>query len=143
MNTNGDQNPLEDDTFDPPPWVEALLDLVATCIEPHVPMGSLGYWTSTEEDLFEVVVYPTPVEFVGGAVDGGVGIPGFSLEVHTLQAGFERVDGIDWQAHSFGDHDLDGHHISITGIFQGQEVWLRVLAEPPDDVEPGLLLDTS
>ncbi len=143
MNKNGDQHPLEDDGPDPPAWVETLLDLVANCIEPHVPMGPLGYWISTEEGVFELVVYPTPVEFVGGAVDGDVGIPGFSLDVQAIQAGFERIDGLDWQAHSFGDHDLDGPHISISGIFQGREVWLRVLSEPPDDIEPGMLLDTS
>jgi hypothetical protein len=36
-----------------------------------------------------------------------------------------------------------GQHISIEGTYQGHLVWLRVLAEAPDDEEPGLTLDTS
>ena len=32
---------------------------------------------------------------------------------------------------------------TVEGAYQGHHVWLRVLAEAPDDEEPGLQLDIS
>jgi hypothetical protein len=111
-------------------------------MEAHSPMGALG-WRYHEEDLVELVVYPTPVELVGGEQDGTIVIPGFSLDVQALQAVFERVTALDWHAQDVGPDDEDGPHISLEGTYQGHAVWLRVLAEAPDDEEPGLKLDTS
>jgi hypothetical protein len=70
-------------------------------------------------------------------------IPGFSLDVQALQAIFERVTALDWHAQDVGPDDDDGPHLSLEGTYQGHAVWLRVLAEAPDDEEPGLKLDTS
>jgi hypothetical protein len=106
-------------------------------------MGPLAYGYRLEEDLLELIVYPTPVELVGGAVDGAVVIPGFSLDLHMLSAVFERVDALHWQAHSLGPYDLEGPYLSLEGIYQGHHVWLRVLSAPPEEAEPGLRLDTS
>ena len=106
-------------------------------------MGPLEYGYRLEEDIVELIVYPTPVELVGGAVDGAVVVPGFSLDLQMLPAAFERVDALHWQAHSMGSYDLEGPHLSLEGIYQGHHVWLRVLSEPPEEAEPGLRLDTS
>ncbi len=127
----------------PPTWLADLVDSVSACIEAHSPMGPLEYWYSTEEEITELIIFPTPVELVGGAVDGAVVVAGFSLDLHTLQTAFERLDAVYWQAHSLGFHDVEGPHLSLEGIYQGQEVWLRVLSEPPEEAEPGLRLDTS
>jgi hypothetical protein len=105
-------------------------------------MGQLEYRYHLEEDIVELTIYPTPVELVGGAVDGAVVVPGFSFDIYMLQSAFEQVDALDWQAHSMGPHDLEGPHLSLEGIYQGYYVWLRVLSDPPEEVEPGLYLDT-
>jgi hypothetical protein len=52
-----------------------LVEGVAGCMEAHSPMGALG-WRYHEEALVELVVYPTPVELVGGEHDGTIVIPG-------------------------------------------------------------------
>ncbi len=127
----------------PPPWLADLVDSVSACIEAHSPMGPLEYWYSTKEEITELIIFPTPVELVGGAVDGAVVVAGFSLDLHTLQAAFERLDAVYWQAHSLGSHDVEGPHLSLEGVYQGQEVWLRMLSEPPEEAEPGLRLNTS
>jgi hypothetical protein len=62
----------------------ALVDVVAACLEAHSPMGPLGFRYLEEEALGELVVYPTPVELVGGAADGTVVVPGFSLDLQAL-----------------------------------------------------------
>lgn len=127
----------------PPSWLETLVDIVANCIEAHNAMGSLEYRYSLDEDLTELIVYPAPVELVGGAVDGAIVVPGFSLDVLALQSVFEPVEAVSWQAHGLGPHDLEGPHLSVEGRYQGHAVWLQVLAEPPQETEPGLRLDTS
>jgi hypothetical protein len=112
-------------------------------MEAHSLMGALGWRYQEDEELGELVVYPTPVELVGGEHDGAIVMPGFSLDVQALQAVFERVTALSWHAQDVGPDDEDGPHFSLEGTYQGHAVWLRVLAEAPDDEEPGLQLDTS
>ena len=126
----------------PSAWMNEMVEAVASCMEAHSPMGAMGWRYHEEDEFVELVVYPTPVALVGGVHDGAIVIPGFSLDVQALQALFERVTALQWNAQGVGPDD-DGPHISIEGTYQGHSVWLRVLAEPPDDEEPGLQLDTS
>jgi hypothetical protein len=118
----------------PAAWMTELVEGVAGCLEAHSPMGALGWRYHAEEEL---------VALVGGEHDGAIVIPGFSLDVQALQAVFERVTALSWHAQDVGPDDDDGPHISLEGTYQGHAVWLRVLAEAPDDEEPGLQLDTS
>ena len=127
----------------PSAWMTALVEDVAGCMEAHSAMGEIGWRYHEEDDLATLVVYATPMELVGGEHDGAIVLPGFSLDVQALQDVFERVTALQWHAQGFGPGDEDGPHLSIEGTYQGHQVWLRVLAEAPDDEEPGLQLDTS
>ena len=104
----------------PPAWMEALVDVVAECLNPHSPMGPLGFRYLEEDAHGELVVYPTPVELVGGAEDGTVVVPGFALDLHALLAAFERVTVLQWYAHRFGPHDPEGPCVSLEGLYQDQ-----------------------
>lgn len=134
---------IDMDNFRPPAWMNSLVDVVFGCIEAHNPMGPLGFRFRKEEDIWEIVVYPTPVELTGGVMDGTVVSPGFSMDLQQLSSAFDCVDETHWCAHGFGPHDPEGPHISIEGIYQGHNISLQVLAEAPDDEEPGIKLDTS
>ena len=118
-----------------PEWLNSLVDDVISCIEAHNSMGPLESFYRNEEDFWEIVIYPTPVELKGGIVEGTVVFPGFSLDLQQLISVFDRVDEINWRAHGFGPWDHDGPHISIEGTYQKHNVWLQVLAEAPDDVQ--------
>ena len=37
----------------------------------------------------------------------------------------------------------DGPHVAIEGVYQGHEVFLQVLAYPPDNEEPGMKINTQ
>ena len=125
-----------------PTWMEKLVDIVSVCMTAHNAMGPLGFRWGEEDQFWEVIVYPTPVELIGGAVDGELVSPGFSLNLQELQSSFDEVTDVNWCAHDFGPQDFDGPHISIEGVYQGHHVYLIVLSEAPDDEEPGLRLDT-
>ena len=112
-------------------------------MEAHNPMGPLGYRWGEEDQFWEITVYPTPVELVGGATDGALVSPGFSLDLRELWFAFDEITDTNWCAQAHGPHDAEGPHISIEGMYQGHHVFLRVLSEAPYDEEPGLRLDSS
>ena len=126
-----------------PQWIEDLVGAVSVCLSVHSPMGPLGYRYLPDEEWWILLVYPTPVELLGGAEDGAQMVTGFTLEVRDLLAVFSDIEAIHWQTQSFGDHDLLGPHLSIEGVYQDHQVWLQVLAEPPEDEEPQMKLSLS
>ncbi len=132
---------LPEEDSEEPAWLDDLLEAVAHCVEPDSPMGPLGmrYWE--EDDFWEIRIFPTPVELVGGAQDGAVVLPGFTLDLRELQAAFEEIVECVWNA--LGLNVPEGPHVAIEGTFQGHEVYLQVLARPPEDEEPGLKVDTT
>lgn len=129
--------------YHPSAWLNTLLEAVADWMEAHHPMGAMGWRSQEEDEHMELIIYATPVALVGGAHDGTIIVPGFSLDVQALQALFEEVTALQWQAYGFGPDDVEGPHLSLEGTYQGHQVWLRVLAEAPDDEEPGLTFDIS
>jgi hypothetical protein len=78
---------------------------------------------------------------VGGAVDGEIVGPDFSVNLEQLQTIFDQFDDFGWQA--IGDGDPDGPHIWFEGIYRGREIYLRILARAPDDEEPGTKFDVN
>ena len=101
-------------------------------------MGPLGFRWRDEEDFWEIDAYPTLVELIGGAADGAVVTPGFSLDLEQLRLAFEQVEDLGWNA--LGWPDGDGPFIWIEGVYQGHDVFLRVLAEAPEGEEPRVKL---
>jgi hypothetical protein len=101
----------------------------------------LAFRWGSEEDFWNVRVYYAPGEAIGGAEDGAILVPGFSLDLMALMSVFEELTDACWCAHSFGPHDQEGPRISIEGMYQGNHVYLQVLAEAPDDEEPGFRVD--
>jgi len=124
-----------------PQWLASLVDAVGNCMEAHCAAGPLAFRWGNEDDFWEVMVYCTPGEAVGGAEDGAVLVPGFSLDLVELMSVFEELTDAHWCAHSFGPHDYEGPHISVEGVYQGHHVYLQVLAEAPEDEEPGFKVD--
>ena len=53
-------------------WIRDLLVQIAACIEVQGPTGPLGCRFQSRRGRWQVHVYPTPVELVGGAVDGRI-----------------------------------------------------------------------
>src|SRR6185312_7982378 len=118
-----------------PDWLKILLDLVADCIEVESPAGPLGARWGQDGDSWQVTIYPTPVELVGGAVDGEVVAPGFSVDLERLREAFTRLDAFGWNA--LGLQGPDRPYIYLEGDFLARELLLRVLAHAPPDEGPG------
>lgn len=80
------------------------------------------------------------MELVGGAEDGEIVAPGFSLDLEELRTEFDQITGCCWQ--SLGYPRGEGPHVSIEGLYQGHEVLVQVLAYAPEDEEPAAKLQT-
>lgn len=124
-----------------PGWLDSLFEVVAANMSPQNAMGPLGLRYRNDEGMWDVSVYPTPVELLGGAVDGEVVAPDFTLDLEGLRSAFDRIDDFGWMA--LGLPQTEGPHVSIEGSYMGHEVYLQVLAYAPDDEEPGMKLDVS
>ena len=127
------------ESTDSPTWLDDLMELVAANMEPDSVQGPLGYRYGEEEGFWEVIVYPTPVELVGGAVDGEVVAPGFTLDLEGLRSGFDSIVDSRWNA--LGTIPSEGPYLAIEGTFQGHDLFLQILAYAPDDEEPSIKVD--
>jgi hypothetical protein len=87
-----------------------------------------------------VVVYLQSVELVGGAEDGEIVSPGFSLDLDGLRGVFDQVHDFAWLAVDLNSDE--GSYVSIEGVYQGHEVLVQVLAYAPEDEGPGMKVDT-
>lgn len=124
-----------------PAWLQALVEAVCGHLSADTAMGPMGFRCLEEDGFWMVLLYPTPVELLGGAHDGAVVAPGFTLDLEGLREEFDEVIAFSWQALGFPDGP--GPHVSIEGMRQGHKVFVEILAHPPDDEEPGMRLDAS
>ncbi len=136
---HGTENEEEDSEDDE--WLDELCRSVADCVEAESPEGALGVRSREEEGFWDVWVYPTPVELVGGRHDGKVVVPGFSLDPQQLCELIESVVSFGWNA--LGLNWPQGPHVHVEGVFQGREVYLQVLAYAPEAEEPWLKVDAT
>lgn len=127
----------------PSDWLDELIDAAVGCMEAHSATGPVGVQYLQEEDLTTVLLYPTPVELVGGEEDGSLVISGFTLDIQALMSIFEEVIEINWESQAFYPPDPAGANVAIEAVYQGHSVWLQILAAPPDDEQPGMKLDVT
>ena len=128
-----------------PSWLEPLVESVATAMTVHGPEGPLGLrYRLIDDKRWDVQIYPLPVEMVGGAHDGGLAAPGFSLDLRAIAAAFDWAGELGWDPHGTRPDNADaGPCFWVMGEFAGREVWLRVLAYAPEDVAPAAKVDAS
>ena len=126
---------LSADVAQPNAWLAQLVDQIAGLITLDSPTGPLGYRCREEDGFWEISVYLTPVELVGGADDGEVVLPGFQLDLLGLQDLFDEIVDFGWDG--LGLCRVEGPLIWIEGVYRGREVYVTVLARAPEDEEPG------
>jgi len=133
---HGPRRPPEESTE--PAWLDALVMAVGESLAPDSLMGPLGILYRAEDGFWEIDIFPTPVELVGGAEDGAVVSPAYSMDLEHLRSLLGRVDDFGWNA--LGRPDGGGPFVWIEGNYQGQNLLLRILAQAPEGEEPGAKL---
>ena len=123
-------------------WLQPLADRIAGTIEAHSLMGPMAWQYWPEEGLHHLIFFPRSILLKGGAQDGQQVVPGYSVDIQAVSAMLQRVDSVYWTTQGLGGDD-EGPRISIEGLYEGHQVWLRLLAEPPADEEPGMELEMT
>ena len=121
----------------PPAWILNLANNVAGCLEPLEPMPPLGCHYHQCDTGWEISIFPSQTEIVGGPQDGRQLAPRFRVDVLRVVNLFSRIDDISWQSKSVNEEDQLGSHVSIAGTFELEAVAVRILKTAPACFDPG------
>lgn len=129
----------------PPHWLEQTVNQVTAqfhAVDDLAPIGC-HFFHDESLDQWEVTIFVSQTETIGGEYDGKRTSSRFSVDLMSLSALFSEVRQFSWQALSMGDDDDLGPHVTLEGRVQGNDVWLRIVAEPPPQFQVGRIADTS
>lgn len=126
----------------PPPFFDILLESCKSAVIPHSFMGPLEYqWFAphaTEHGRYEINIFPTSSELVGGPNDGLDVVPLYHVNVNRFLSSIDNFI-IEW--HPFadtnvGDGAMDGSSLRVTGELETHPVLINFYCFPPEDAEP-------
>ena len=129
----------------PAAWLRCLSNDAARGIiadEHHAPIGC-HYYQNPENSEWEVSVFVSATEVVGGPMDGKQLPHQLQLDIGHVMGLFDEAPRVYWQSDSIAEDDELSQHISFEGTARGHKVWLRILKESPHGTGPGRLLHTQ
>lgn len=124
----------------PPPWLQQLGNDVAAQIRAVDMLAPIGchFYFDAELKTWEVTVFVSRTETVGGPFDGRINASRFSVDLNGLQSLFqEGSEMFHWQALSMDHDDHLGPHVGIETVYKGHKVWIRIPATAPSQFEAG------
>lgn len=121
----------------PPGWILTLANDVTACLDPLEPMPPLGCHYHLCETGWEISIFPSQTEIVGGPHDGRQIAPRFRVDILAMAGLFSQIAEMTWQSKSMNEDDQLGSHIAIDGLIEGEAVSVRVLKTAPACFDPG------
>ena len=121
----------------PPLWLAVFTNRVSEHLHALDMLAPIGCHYHQEQDCWEVTVFCSSTEIVGGELDGQLTYSRFSVDVQAVIAEFDSVEGIEWQNEPAGKDDDLGAHLGIVGISNHHRIWLRILSKPPKGLRSG------
>jgi hypothetical protein len=115
----------------PPEWLKELADAAAMLMMPADVMAPIGCHYCCVETTWEVSLFASSTQIVGGQRDGEVRRSRYSLDVEAIRNLFTNVHSLTWQVHSLASDDELGPHVELHGTYADKDVKLRILAVPP------------
>src|SRR5579863_3928411 len=99
----------------PPGWLKELADATALLMMPADVMAPIGCHYCCVDDTWEISLFVSSTEIVGGERDGDVRRSRFCLDVEAVKKLLDEVHGISWQAQSLASDDELGPHVELCG----------------------------
>jgi hypothetical protein len=121
----------------PPHWLKVLGDRVASAIYPIDILPPLGCHYQLVDGVWEVTLFASQTEVIGGPRDGSRTPSRFHLDIKALLELFDEVHGCSWQSMTVDEADDLGAHVSVEGLYEQHHVWLRLPARAPECFDPG------
>lgn len=120
-----------------PPWLRELADAVAAQIAPADLLAPLGCHICEVEGQWEISLFASSTEVVGGSRDGRRRQSKFTVNLMKVLGLFEEIKACHWQNRPFSASDELGAHFSVDAHYAGHPVSLRVLAAAPKRFSSG------
>ena len=121
----------------PPAWLKELADGAAACLAPVDLLSPVGCHYAAESEHWEVTLFASTTQIVGGEKDCLARPSRFILDVMGVQRLFDEVLECHWQPHRIGADDDLGPHLSVFGSRGGERIWMRILSRAPERFESG------
>ncbi len=129
----------------PPIWLAETANRVAAQFHSAEALAPVGchYFYDEEQSVWEVTIFVSGTETLGGEKDGRRTHSRFSVSIVGVSKLFSEIREFSWQAVSLGEDDDLGPHLSVEGLIGPHPIWLRITARPPEPFEPGRIADVS
>jgi len=124
-----------------PVWLKEFVERACACLHPIEEMPPIGCHAANIGETWEVSLFVSPTEIVGGQHDGERLACLFAVDLIDLLQLFDVVESAGWQPHPQNEQDELRNHVAVEGYVEGHRVWLRVLADLPDRYAPGRYLN--
>lgn len=121
----------------PPGWLKSLANSVAVQMTPVEQLSPIGCHYCQVDGIWEVTIFASKTHIVGGKMDGLMRPSKFHVDLRGVMNLLTEVREVHWQPLPMGPEDELGSHLSIEGTYDGQPVWLRILARAPKRFKPG------
>ena len=121
----------------PHTWISDFIDHVSASIRPHDDLAPLGCHFQHVCGVWEITLFASRTELIGGPHDGKLKNSHFSVDVKHVIDAFSTVESIAWQAHRMDQEDELGPHLAVEGTVVDKPVWLRVTSKAPKRFGPG------
>jgi len=125
-----------------PQWLIDLTDKVCQTFETEQAPAEIGCHVHQEADLWEVALFFSAIELVGGPYDGERIAPLFTVDIAAVLALFDPVEHASWQTQSHDEADELGNHFCVQGTVNEHHVALRILAESPGQFPASCQINT-
>ena len=127
----------------PPNCISEFVDKVTANIHSHDCIAPLGCHYQSFQGLWEITIFASKTEIVGGYQDGLLCNSAFHADVKGIQQIFSRVTSISWQNQSMGSNDEVGAHLSLEGVYANKAIWLRITSTAPERFGVGRRADVN
>lgn len=124
-----------------PKWISQFVSEVCSSLHSSDGIPTVGCHVAEAEEMWEVTVFFSPTEILGGEHDGSRNPYLYIMDALSLIDVFDAVESASWQPMQLDADDDLRNHFAVIGAYRGHLVWLRVLAEIPEHFEPGLFFD--
>lgn len=125
-----------------PLWMGRFIAQAAELFEPFSGLARVGYETIRCGESWEISLFLSEQEQVGGSADGQITAVNFRFNVLGLSQCFSRLESLTWNAfpnsHVCFDDKGDLAFLIARGDVEGTQVSLQILAAPPEHIGPGM-----
>lgn len=116
---------------EPPKWIEEFADQVAQLLTPVDLLGPVGCHYAYADDCWEITLFVSSTEVVGGELDGKMNSSRFTVDLLQVCALFTQLSEVFWQNEKIHMLDELGCHLELNGLVETEPVSLRICSKIP------------